>query len=88
MNIAEPFQVTYYADAALTQPIGTTTIDPTICGCARHTYSATINWSGLSQGEHDYWVKIDGSNDVDESMKPTMSLWAQLKSPVDSQLRH
>ncbi|MCA9951268.1 MAG: hypothetical protein KDE48_16575 [Anaerolineales bacterium] len=67
MNIAEPFQVTYYADAALTQPIGTTTIDPTIYGCARHTYSATINWSGLSQGEHDYWVKIDGSNDVDES---------------------
>ena len=67
--IGQPFQVTFYADSALTQVIGATTVNPVINGCHWHhdTHSATAAWSGLSSGVYPYWAKIDSGNQIGES---------------------
>lgn len=66
-SLSSPFQVTFYEDAALTTPIGSVAINPTLLGCARQTYTASVTWPGLTAGAHSYWVKIDSSNSVAES---------------------
>ncbi len=67
--VAQPFTVTFYADEALTQVIGSTTVDSAVNGCHWHndTHSAEINWSGLSTGVHTFWAKVDSGNSVAES---------------------
>jgi hypothetical protein len=66
------FFVTFYRDAGLTQPIGTTSIsapnptNPGMTGCSRLTREATVNWNNLNPGVHKYWVKLDSTNAVVE----------------------
>lgn len=66
------FFITFYKDAALTQPIGTTSIaapGPTnagMTGCSRLTKTASITWNNLSPGVHKFWVKVDSTNAVIE----------------------
>jgi hypothetical protein len=66
------FFVTFYKDAALTQPIGTTAVAapspsaPGMTGCSRLTKEASINWNNLTPGAHHFWVKIDSTNAVIE----------------------
>ena len=67
MNIDQPLQVTFYADAGLSQPIGSAAVNPNVDGCARRTYTALVNWSGLSTGTHPFWVKVDSGNAIGES---------------------
>lgn len=68
-TVWDEFRVTFYADADLTQVIGSTTVSPTVSGCSweRNTHRATVEWSGLSSGIYDYWVKIDSGNTISES---------------------
>jgi hypothetical protein len=73
-NIAPPgnFFVTFYKDAGLTQPIGTTSIPgpgpstPGMAGCARMAIKASVNWNNLPPGVHCFWAKIDSTNAVIE----------------------
>ncbi len=65
-SISEPVSVTFYKDAALSKPIGSTLITADIRGCAGSAYLASIKWSGLSKGRHKYWFLLDSSEDIDE----------------------
>lgn len=66
------FFVTFYKDAALTQPIGTTSIaapgpsTPGMTGCGRLAKEASVMWNNLSPGVHKFWVKLDSTNNVIE----------------------
>ena len=57
--------VTFYSDAALTNPIGSTTVSA-VPGCARQGRIAEVQWANVSAGVHKYWVKVDSSNAVAE----------------------
>jgi hypothetical protein len=69
------FFVTFYKDAGLSQPIGTATIigpgsnNGGMTGCARMMRIASVNWSNLSPGVHQFWVKIDSTNNVVETIE-------------------
>ena len=60
------FKVTFYSDAALTTPIGTTTVTPLVRGCTTRSYTAEVDWSGLPSGTHQFWVLVDSDNAVPE----------------------
>lgn len=66
-SITDPFLVTFFKDPALTQVIGSQTIDPNLRGCARHTYQATTTWFDLTPGTYRYWAKIDSTHAINES---------------------
>jgi hypothetical protein len=67
-GVAEPFRVTFYADAALTQVIGTAEITRAthgvINGCAwgRNSDRAGVLWEGLPVGVYRFWAKVDSDN--------------------------
>lgn len=66
------FFATFYKDAGLTQPIGTTSIpgptpsSPGMPGCSRAVRYASVTWNNLPAGVHHYWVKVDSTNTVIE----------------------
>jgi hypothetical protein len=64
--VTEPFTVTFYKDAALTQVIDSVTVDPTVAGCARDSYVASVTWPDLPAGKHTYWVQLDSGNVIVE----------------------
>ncbi|RMH01847.1 MAG: hypothetical protein D6706_01190 [Chloroflexi bacterium] len=66
-SITTPFDVTFYKDAALTNPIGTVTVSPTLEGCARRSYTASVSWPGLTSGKYTYWVKVDSGDVIAET---------------------
>jgi hypothetical protein len=76
-NVAplSPFQVTFYEDEALSQPIGTATVQPPgidipgMTGCARREITAEVLWEGLTSGTHRYWAEIDSGGWINESDK-------------------
>ena len=45
VTIDTPVTVTFYSDAAMTQPIGTKTITPPLIGCAMNSYDVAIDWT-------------------------------------------
>lgn len=57
-------KVTFYSDAARTQPIGSPVVVPAgIGGCARTTVTVpSVEWSGLKQGVNWFWAVIDSDN--------------------------
>lgn len=59
--------VTFYKDAGLTQPIGSTTIGPALVGCSTFQYDAQVSWTVTTPGIHRYWVKVDAANALNES---------------------
>lgn len=72
----DPITVTFYADEALTQVLGTKTIQspvddsPGMTGCAVRPMPVSIDaeWeAGLTPGTYPYWVKVDSSGSIDES---------------------
>ncbi len=65
-KIDQPFTVTFYEDANLTRPIASTAITSTVFGCASRPYVATVEWPGLDEGFHNFWVKIDSGNAINE----------------------
>jgi hypothetical protein len=66
-KIGEPFTVTFYEDAALTQAIASVDVVNDVFGCASKPYVATAVWSDLAPGIHKYWVKVDSGNLIDET---------------------
>lgn len=67
--INTPFDVTFYADAELTQEIGTAALNSVITGChwQTNTHFAEFIWTGLEAGVHTYYAKIDSTNQIDEA---------------------
>ncbi|MEW5986788.1 MAG: CARDB domain-containing protein [Chloroflexota bacterium] len=60
------FVATFYSDPALTQVLGSTTLND-LHGCARDIETATAVWPALPTGYHPYWVKLDSQGAVSES---------------------
>lgn len=67
--VSQPFQVTFYADAALTQVIGSASVNTAVTGCSwqRDTNTASVTWTGLSSGVYNYWAKVDSGGAIAES---------------------
>jgi hypothetical protein len=59
--------VTFYADAALTQPIGSSILIDPLRGCEANGVPASVEWSGRTPGWWDYWVVVDAPNFWEES---------------------
>lgn len=75
-SVIQPFNVTFYKDAALTQPIGTVRVDPAdsgaVIGCSweeRNHRQVELIWDDLPVGTHSYWAVIDSNNEVAETTK-------------------
>lgn len=63
-----PITVTFYANSALTEVIGTSVFTDSLGGCARRYIVATAIWEGLSAGLHRYWVKVEGDSNTADSV--------------------
>lgn len=57
-----PITVTFYADAELTQVIGSSVFTGTVRGCARQGVTLSVFWGNLTAGKHPYWVRVEGDN--------------------------
>jgi len=68
--ILDPFWVTFYSDAALTQIIGKSKVEPgftgLINGCSwgRITDWASVTWSDVPIGTHSFWAKVDSLDNI------------------------
>jgi hypothetical protein len=67
VQAATPFRVTFYADSALTQPIGSVQLLSGVAGCLGQALTATVAWPGLAPGTYQFWVKVDSNNALSES---------------------
>jgi hypothetical protein len=61
--VATPLTVTFYANAALTQTVGSVVITSGVPGCTRRRIAATAAWPDLEVGWHPFWARVD-SDDV------------------------
>jgi hypothetical protein len=62
-----PITAEFFADQALTQPIGSTILPAeSIAGCARQSQIVSVEWTGLEPGTHPYWVRV--GNQVKKGM--------------------
>jgi hypothetical protein len=61
-----PFTVTFYKDAALTMPIDSVIISSDVLGCTSRSYATAVQWAGLTEGLHKYWVHVDSENVIVE----------------------
>lgn len=66
--IEQPYEVTFYENAAMTIPISTVTISPVQRGCATHNTTATVEWPNRTPGKHTFWVMVDSNNVIIESI--------------------
>jgi hypothetical protein len=74
-SITQPFKVTFYRNAALTQPIGSVTFDPNVggavTGCTwggRNNFQVSMIWNNLPVGSHNYWAVVDSENVISETV--------------------
>jgi len=66
-TINSPYEVTFYKDAARTQVIDSIMVASDLRGCATNVHVASVNWSGLGIGQHQFWVYIDSDNVIVET---------------------
>ncbi len=73
-SVTNEFTVTFYSNAALTNPIGSVVVKPNetgaVVGCTwggRNSERVTLKWNDLAVGTHKYWAKIDSGNVVNET---------------------
>jgi hypothetical protein len=70
---ATPFTVTFYENAALTQPIGQADVPgpggdpPALDNCATPQATVSVIWQDVPPGYHEYWVKVDSGDTINES---------------------
>jgi hypothetical protein len=62
VNTTGNVSVTFYANAGLTQPIGTVAITNPLRGCDGSTSQVSMTWANLPRGKRDYWVVVDPGN--------------------------
>ncbi len=74
LNVTGGFEVVFYGDPFTTQPIGWTSVDPTLTGSingcnweGEGSDSVSVTLSGLGVGEHPYWVHLDVGNRINET---------------------
>jgi hypothetical protein len=69
-NIAltETVTVTFYSDEGLTTTIGSMAFSG-LGGCARRAVVVTATWESLSTGTHPFWVKVDSTELVTETLE-------------------
>jgi hypothetical protein len=60
LNAPDSVIATFYKDAAMNNVIDSVAI-PSVSGCARDSVTVSVDWSGLTSGVHQYWVKVDSS---------------------------
>ena len=65
--VTEPYDVSFYADAELTQLIGSRTIRPILHGCATSIDVATVDWQPTRKGWQNIWVKVDSAQSISEA---------------------
>jgi hypothetical protein len=53
-----PITVTFYANAGLSQVIGSVPIPAGLDGCATSRATVSVDWSGLALGRHPYWIQV------------------------------
>ena len=61
------FTVTFYADQALTQVIGSTVVSDPVGGCVGRPLTARTTWANLPVGAYPFWVKIDSAGNIAET---------------------
>jgi len=64
--VNEPFTVSFFADQARQQMIGTVIINEPARGCATNVYRTVLNWPNLAPGQHRFWVTVDGGDRIVE----------------------
>ena len=62
-----PIRVTIYADANLTQVVGSAPIYTNVFGCGASTRKVYIQAGNLPDGEQNFWVKVDSNNLISET---------------------
>jgi hypothetical protein len=67
--VVDPFTITIYTDAALTQPVAQAQVTPGsggIMGCSwgRETNFPTVTWKNAPVGVHKYWAKLDSADHI------------------------
>jgi hypothetical protein len=67
-TINQPITVSFYADEARTQQIGTATIPAGMRGCGRVPYTAELTWrTPPPPGAYPFWVTVDPGNEIVET---------------------
>lgn len=76
LSVIAPVKVTFYADQALTQVIGSTVYDPStrgaVTGCTwgdRNSEHASVMWNNLPPGTYSYWARIDSDGTIPETLE-------------------
>ncbi|WP_374689787.1 CARDB domain-containing protein [Promineifilum sp.] len=73
LSVVEPFVITFYADAALTTPIGSAVVKPAVtgsvagCSWGQNARTVSVTWPDLSPGTYRYWAKVDSGGEINES---------------------
>lgn len=89
--VKQPFKVSFYRNAQLTQLIGSVTVQPPITGCATLPHTVSVPWPGLGKGTHNYWIFVDSgaaipelpANNADNIVQGTVTVFeSQLRLPV------
>ena len=62
-----PFTVTFYANQALTQVIGSMVVSAAVDGCVGRPLVAQVTWADLPVGDHPFWVKVDSADNIGET---------------------
>lgn len=66
--LRQPFSVTFYANAALTNVIGTAIVsNDDMIGCGQQAYQASTIWNNLPVGTYPFWAKVDSTGTISES---------------------
>jgi hypothetical protein len=70
---AGAFDVTFYSDSGLNNPIGTVNVPAQssnftgMTGCATRNVSVSVPWEDLGPGLRSFWVKVDSGNIIGEA---------------------
>ena len=59
MFAQQPFNVGFYRDSALTDLIGYGTVSSPVGGCTTDHAKASVQWSNLAPGAHQYWAYVN-----------------------------
>ena len=84
-NVAayETVMVTFYSSEDPAVPIGSATLS-NLGGCARRQAVVTTTWDSLAVGTRPFWVKVDSTEAIDESVETdnVMQGWVVILSPT------
>lgn len=67
-TLRQAFSVTFYANVALTNVIGTTIVsNDNLIGCGQQAYQASTVWNNLPVGTYPFWAKVDSLGSIFEN---------------------